>query len=308
MTTPGNKGVILKKAREQKGISLESVHEATKIPLDALRAIEEGYTLRTLSSFYYKGFVKIYAQHLNVDVHEVIEDYKKEILPPPFKKDSPPVSEFQENIKSFLTPERTRSIAKVLGFILALFIVVKVIGFVGHKIFSGPKTTTGKPLMTTQIPKPKKLERGQKNPPTAPSLNQREDTPTLKPSPSHVESKPSESDGRKEIHVEPPPAKSEAHGSPLKEQGQRQEEVVLVVRAKKNSWLQVRVDGVIVFQSILKKGVAETWSGSKEIELLGKNLNLLEFELNGKMIGSLGREDRKARKVIVTKSGLSVEK
>ena len=35
-------GAILKKARESQGLSLEIVHEATKIPMDALRAIEEG--------------------------------------------------------------------------------------------------------------------------------------------------------------------------------------------------------------------------------------------------------------------------
>ena len=48
------KGSLLKKVREAKGISLEVVHEHTKIPLDALRALEEGYTIRTLSPFYQK--------------------------------------------------------------------------------------------------------------------------------------------------------------------------------------------------------------------------------------------------------------
>ena len=45
------KGQVLKQAREAKGISLVAVHEATKIPLDALKAIEEGYTIRPLTSF-----------------------------------------------------------------------------------------------------------------------------------------------------------------------------------------------------------------------------------------------------------------
>src|SRR3989338_8287361 len=74
-------GVILKTARQEKGLSLESVYEATKIPLDVLRAIEEGYTVHTLSPFYYRGFLKIYAQYLDVDISKVIEDYKSEQLP-----------------------------------------------------------------------------------------------------------------------------------------------------------------------------------------------------------------------------------
>ena len=72
--SPAHKGVILKEARESRRISLETVHEATKIPMDALRAIEEGYTVRSLSSFYYKGFIKMYAQYLGVDAREVIEE------------------------------------------------------------------------------------------------------------------------------------------------------------------------------------------------------------------------------------------
>ena len=80
---PQNKGQILKRLRESKGIALETVHESTKIPMDALKAIEEGYTIRTLSSFYYRGFLKIYAQFLKVDVGEVLDDYHPEKIPPP---------------------------------------------------------------------------------------------------------------------------------------------------------------------------------------------------------------------------------
>ncbi|HQL41483.1 MAG TPA: helix-turn-helix domain-containing protein, partial [Candidatus Omnitrophota bacterium] len=53
------KGLILKQAREAKGISLEAVQDATKIPLDSLKAIEEGYRVRTMTDFYYRAFVKL---------------------------------------------------------------------------------------------------------------------------------------------------------------------------------------------------------------------------------------------------------
>src|SRR3990167_2543756 len=75
------KGLVLKQARESRGIALQTVHEATNIPMDVLRAIEEGYTVRTLSPFYYRGFLKMYAKYLNVDVTTVVEDYQPERLP-----------------------------------------------------------------------------------------------------------------------------------------------------------------------------------------------------------------------------------
>ena len=50
---------LLKDTRLSKGLTLDIVHEATKIPMDALRAIEEGYSTRILTPFYYRGFIKI---------------------------------------------------------------------------------------------------------------------------------------------------------------------------------------------------------------------------------------------------------
>src|SRR5580692_7322301 len=56
-------------------MTLEIVHEATKIPMDALKAIEEGYSVRILSPFYYRGFIKIYAEFLGLDVKEMYRQY-----------------------------------------------------------------------------------------------------------------------------------------------------------------------------------------------------------------------------------------
>src|SRR5271165_5720806 len=66
---------ILKDTREGKGLTLEIVHEATKIPMDVLRAIEEGYSVRILSPFYYRGFIKIYSEFLGLDVGEMYKQY-----------------------------------------------------------------------------------------------------------------------------------------------------------------------------------------------------------------------------------------
>src|SRR5258707_14297451 len=70
-----DKPSILKSSRESKGLTLEIVHEATKLPMDALNAIEEGYSVRILSPFYYRGFIKIYAEFLSLDVGEMYKQY-----------------------------------------------------------------------------------------------------------------------------------------------------------------------------------------------------------------------------------------
>lgn len=296
MDNLSEKGALLKKARETQGISLETVHENTKIPLDALRALEEGYTIRTLSPFYQKGFLKIYAQYLGCDVSDVLHDFQpKEVLDSPSKGNYPSASQkaflfkekskgslpktipfplfnagkisFAKTIHGFLKPQRLIFAGKILGVLFMALVFFKTAGCISQKLFSkNKKAISSKSSMAAQSGKLKKEK----------------------------STSPSQPSGM-------PPSDS------LKKE-ERLRNVILSVRAPKNMWLQVKVDGATVFEAILKKGAAETWIAQKEIELAGKNIHQLEFEVNGKMIGALGREDSQAKKVVITKNGLSVKK
>jgi len=305
-------GTILKRERESQGISLEIVHEATKIPMDALRAIEEGYTVRTLSPFYYKGFVKMYAGYLGMDVSKVIDDYKEEELPEHIKQDVD-IGEFQMPrwITNSFTRRRKRQMVIIAGILLALFLFVKMVGFVG-KLFSRPpvkksveqaqvvKKGTVK-LQTAKTETQKKVveEKKEEPPPPVKTVTPkiiRETQPKVQPI---VKRQPAPEPAPKPAAVAPTP--TSVSTSLLSKA------ITLTVRAKQNSWLRVKADGNVVFQSTLRLGAVETWAADDEIEISGKNINQLEFELNGKMIGTLGRKDRNAKKVIITKNGLSVK-
>src|SRR5207244_12226056 len=74
--------------------------------------------------------------------------------------------------------------------------------------------------------------------------------------------------------------------------------VSLAVRAVKDSSVQVKVDGKIVFQMKMKKGTMESWEAKDQIELSGKNINELDLEVNGDHIGSMGSSERGAKRVV----------
>jgi len=272
-TSPAQRGNILKEVRESKGISLETVHEHTKIPLDALRAIEEGYTIRMLSTFYQRGFTKNYAKYLGVDVKDVVSDVKEVKLPPApptpplFKKKGKEVEQkkdnvdFKKKLEDFFTSQRKQQLAVGLGLFLALFLVVKILGWMIHKIQTRPVA--------------------QKN--------------------VIIKEKPSQAMG---MQVKTPP-KSETLKASIVSTSSG---ALLTVRAKKSSWVRVKTDGKVVFESQLRVGSVETWKAKDKIEVAGKNLNELEFEVNGKMIGQLTRKDREAKALVVTKDGLTVTK
>ena len=294
MDNQNEKGQILKKARESKGLGLDVVHEATKIPMDVLRAIEEGYTVRTLSPFYYRGFLKMYAKYLKVDVGTVIENYQPEKLP---KLISSPV--IQPRVVNpqrlallsqapLVTTDKKELIKKIvigiLVFVCALFIFGKIKSFFKNKaqaprsiqktsIKKESRSKTGSGKVSKEEKKSERIVRE-----VLEKQNAVQNTVILSPLSSALASaeKPS-----KNIH--------------------------LSVRAKIDHWLEVKVDGQTVFRSNLKKGAVETWLANDNIEISGKNVNELEFELNGKMLGSLGREERRAKKVVITKNGLSIK-
>jgi len=144
-TTDSNndKSSILKNTRISKGLTLEIVHEATKIPMDSLRAIEEGYSVRILSPFYYRGFIKIYAEFLGLDVGEMYKQYGldqpakptssatvsaktsvREIRPNIF------LEQVQEGFSFALKPKTLKLIFKVIGFLLLLVLLFKMAGCV----------------------------------------------------------------------------------------------------------------------------------------------------------------------------------
>jgi len=62
--------VVLKEARQNKGITLEEAYKATKIHTKILHALEEGTTLG-LSHVYVKSYIRIYANYLGISRHEL---------------------------------------------------------------------------------------------------------------------------------------------------------------------------------------------------------------------------------------------
>ena len=296
--TRPHKGAILKKVRVESGLSLEAVHEATKIPMDALRAIEDGYTVRTLSSFYYKGFLKIYARYLNVDIAQVLdEDKPEQIISHPPSSPKEKEFEFDFSWSKIFTKQRKQQLVFLLGLGLSLFILFKIIRASIH-------------LMTSGMPRTKVVMREEKESKRKANLNNVPQSAAKKQS-QEVFSRPSDPKVNQApvASLKDIPQQRQVSSMPtVVAPARRSEEkaVTLTARAQKNSWLRVKADGAIVFQATLRQGAVETWTANQLIEITGRNIHELEFELNGKTIGSLGREDRKANRLEVTKGGLKV--
>ncbi|MEI8011143.1 MAG: RodZ domain-containing protein [Candidatus Omnitrophota bacterium] len=289
---PRDPGIFLKQERMSKGISLDVVHEATKIPLDALKAIEEGYKVRALTGFYFKSFIKIYAQYLGLDAAVVMGLIPGHHVQPPIvtvpvqqAKVSASGAHRVEGVRQrtavLRSPDMFRKKKKILSTVLmvVLFVMgVLVLGAVVRKVISAAAARHALNLVTRpKVPLKK----------TASVTHQ-----------SAVGTAAPKDEGAGPLSVEKVQEKSTRIVS----------RVTVTVRAQTTTWVTVKADGDTIFQDRIKKGTAESWSSAKKIEISAQDLGALEFEVNGRNIGKIARRDLKARKVIVTTDGFSVEK
>jgi len=82
----------------------------------------------------------------------------------------------------------------------------------------------------------------------------------------------------------------------------------LGIRAKEDCWLQVRVDGKTVFQSVLNRGRLEGWQAANKIELTLGDAGKVDLEINGSRIPALGRKGQPVKNILITREGLKVGK
>ena len=75
-------GQLLKKARTQKGITLDELQELTKIRKRYLEAIEEGNYKILPGNFYVRAFIKSYSEAVGLEPEEVLRLYRS-VLPEP---------------------------------------------------------------------------------------------------------------------------------------------------------------------------------------------------------------------------------
>jgi cytoskeletal protein RodZ len=70
-----NLGEILREARKAKGISIRDAADATKIRSDFIANMEEGLFDYDLPEIYKRGFLRLYADFLDLDESQIIADY-----------------------------------------------------------------------------------------------------------------------------------------------------------------------------------------------------------------------------------------
>lgn len=82
----------------------------------------------------------------------------------------------------------------------------------------------------------------------------------------------------------------------------------LDISAKENCFIQVKSDGRVIFQNILRKGRSESWQAENKIEISLGNAGAVELEVNGSRLPPLGKRGQPLKNILITKEGLSIKR
>lgn len=80
----------------------------------------------------------------------------------------------------------------------------------------------------------------------------------------------------------------------------------LGISAKEDCFIQLKVDGRMVFYRTLKKGRFESWNALEKIEFSLSNAGAAALQVNGQPIPPVGRKGQAVKNIILTRDGLSI--
>lgn len=123
-------GETLKKARESKNLSLESVSQSTKIHLKVLKSLEEDDFKNLPGVLYVKSFLRKYADFLGLAGNEIIDQYLNLKLEPPAQIFTIGDSKEKKTSHSFAILTKLR--LPILGFGLAILVVFLIGSILKH--------------------------------------------------------------------------------------------------------------------------------------------------------------------------------
>ncbi len=132
-------GQQLKRAREQKGLSVSAVADAQHLRPAVIHAIEDGDYRQIDSELFLKGYVRTYARQVDLDPDAVIATLDKELEP--IRQEKAQAEELNPLVDIERRRRQKRRMAKLLFFLLVIAIAV----FVGLRFLDNTGTTTPAP-------------------------------------------------------------------------------------------------------------------------------------------------------------------
>jgi len=295
-------GQKLKEAREAKGLSIDQLHEITKIQKRHLVAIEEGNYDVLPGAFYARAFIKQYADAAGLNGEELLIEYQSTI-PQSENRDVPQVSTGQ---KTQETMQKSSSLP-MADHMPKILIALLVIAF-GVVVWFVIQALTGKDDGRVPATQSEKIEvkKAENSPLDTKKDEAKAEEPKKeepkKEEPKKEEPKKEEPTGQQEVKVVGTSGKVstlEIHNNKTLE---------LEISAKGTSYVDVKDDaGNEILNTTVQSGQTEKrdLSTAKEVRLNIGNATNVEVKLNGQVVAyPLDPEKELHQRLVIKNQGV----
>ena len=321
-------GTVLRARREQLGWSLDEVSKRLRIRQEFLSALEEGKIDKLPGIVYASGFLRAYAELLNLNTDEILQRFKSENQRVDQKPDL-----------LFPMPVAQRGIS--LGVIILISAIIIVIAYIGwYKMTNHEKTLSetippvviesGKNInkiktspqiasvMPTDRPTPLPQEQqddGKDISQGVRSENEPENTKTGKDEslPSSDDNFSSLSGQSTQTNLQPTTTVTSTEANKVSSDGKNDSNLVpsdaqgqIIVKATAPSWMRIqKPNGKVLYEHTLQTG--ESWTlpiGEEGALMTVGNAGGIVIEWQGKLSSPLGKQGTVIRKFVMSKDNV----
>ena len=248
---PTDLGKRLREAREQRGVSLRQIANATKISVGVLESLERNDISRLPSGIFSRAFVRSYAVEVGLDPEEAVRDFIAQ-FPHESVTAGHPTSTRVEDIEAMVSGRRTA--VTVLRLVL---VSVPLAGAVLYFGVVGPRASR------LAVQPAARLEAR----PAAASGIERASAPAAAPSVAAVS-----------------PGAEVPSAATVEPSGR----LTIGLSATRACWVSATVDGRKVLERLLQAGEAQTMAVDRELVLTTGDAEAIAMTINGRAARSLG--------------------
>ena len=274
---PQNVGILLKTERERLGLSRAQIAERTRMRTAVVEAIENEAWGSLPPPVFVRGFLRSYAKVLGLHQGTVTDLYAKGM--PPESPGRVPTLEPSGN-----RWRRAWLVFLLLVVLAVLYGVWQFYPFLQVNQGSRESEKRDHEVVLQTIPADKEV---------SPVLSQ---PVAASPAPVRVVEEP-----RKQ---EPAPVKSAIQeaasspkevGSPERDRASEDGWLSLTGIVKERTWLRITIDGKEEKEYLFQPGSRPQWRGKEKFYILIGNAGGIDFDLNGKRVGDLGKPGQVVR-------------
>lgn len=276
-------GPYLKQTRRHLGYTLQDVSAATNLRAGQIRAIENSCYDDLPGEVYAVGFVKTYADFLDLDADACGNQFKLELAYLNEGHETDKVPSKKSSKKAFIEDDPYVDNRVPPGFVLGLSFCVLILCLILWQIYK-PQDQKSQALLNTILPVPKiEVASSKIEIPIAESL---EDNVQDVSNPAEPLENPQPAIKKPEPLKQPEPIITEVQ---QKDPGQRTSQSRVLIRAHRSSWVQVTdAKRRAVFKKVLRAGDEYFVPNQKGMRLSTSNAGALDIYVDGKKVLPIG--------------------